>query len=520
VRGRVIAISSALVGTFACLTAGVVEESPPPISPAGSDAALEANAEDAANDAADGDGKDGAEGPRCLPRIDDGGAPATVGGARLRPTAWTSPDGLDVPARIRDTTAGVDCSLVVDTPKRCSADVTPYSGLVFSDSTCKTSVLLGGEGLGNRVVAIDTQTLAWTGDEIIPKPPMYVSAGPGSCTPIGNSGSAVALEIDQHVYPVTKTDQAARVTGPTQRCVDGFLDAIFYQGVDGSDVFSGVLVDARHGVRADKNLEPRLGVAADDAMKERWLPVSHAQNCAAPPAPPLLVFSGPAPPVALWEQVLHMLTPDGTTACGGFPTSQAAYRLGPTVPFTEFEEAPTVDVGGARLRATLRTAGGGPIMPSDLGKTPDVRDVTLGSRCRPEAASDGTTRCLPPDSSFSGIDGPFVITDPFVAYTDAACTTPIALRRTTPGAPAPVFARDLRWPLGSCSNNVYVVGPASTVPAKLYGRITDGATFGKSSLCGACYDVSTFLVGHNFSAFEVTGEADPTAFAPISVVVR
>jgi hypothetical protein len=485
----------------------------------------------------------------CQPQLGGQAAPASAGGSRLRPIHWMSPDGLDVVAGVRDTLAGLDCTEAFQNGvATCVPAATPLVEIVSTEPTCATKALLGPPGLAGTVVTVGNAVVdalglhvVWTGGEIVPVPTVYDGENFNSCVPRAAPVGGAEPAIMTHLYAITKTGAPLRQSAPIRRCVDPMLDALFVHGDDGSDVFTGHLVDHMHDPVA--GIGGTLAPADDGAGATRWLPEDTATDCGLGGAPFLTQLFGTS--ITLWQGAVHELIPHTvdsmtTTNCrGAFGPSGATvngFLLGRTIPMPEFELSPLVDVGGTRLRSTLRTAGGGPIVPSigmhgtrgrddyAVVERPPLRDLALGGqRCRPERATDTVVRCLPPDMALNDWY-PSDEEAAFVEYSDAACTVPIAFANpaATAASPAPKMARELQSQVGSCSAKVYSIGAPIPRPAIVYGRITKGGGYSVagSTECSVCINLKDWFKNIYSATYEVTGEVAAQTFAPMTEEVR
>jgi hypothetical protein len=532
VRALVLVAASA---AWACLTSdqGSIEAASTP-TPDGGPASEDASPgrSDAAVPDAGSEASPGIDPGKCTPLDKGATMPISIGGSRLRPVAWTSADGLDVAAGIHDLLADVDCTPV--TGVGCRPDAEPLTQLVARTAACNEEALAGGPGLANRVIRIaNTDELVWTGAEIVPASDVCAFA-------VGTKPYA------QHVYAITKRAPLAKVGIDELRCVDTFVDAFLNRTPDGAQLFTGLLFDHAHlAAPFGPSYGDALGAAADGTGADRWLPGSQIVDCS---ADGYEWFFDINQHIAVADGAVHFLVADSTTHCpsGVWPPpadpTRVGYRVGGTIPFVEFEDASFVDIGGTRLRANVRSLGGRPLEASAtigpihtmndadvsarirVTRRPEIRDLDLGGLpCRPERASDGVVRCLPPDSdqwSLLGPPGP-PPADPnpqqaqFIAYTDASCTNPIAvIERWPKSPPVPTMMRQHRSMLGTCSSAVYSVGTSIPVPNQLYGRFTD------SGDCAVCSDISGYPTKVTVDAYAITGEVAPATFAPMTIEVR
>lgn len=469
----------------------------------------------------------------CSPLAGDASTPSTVGGTRLRPVAWTSPDGLDVPGGIRDTLAGVDCSAhdlyaSYHTATYCRPTPTPYATHVYLDATCTTMGLVGPAGLAGSVITTEDAEdvdLTWVGTEVTPMHDVWLQPPGGACHDVGGSSpvryapvwtTAEAAAIATHLYVVSSRAPLVEMSGLSRRCVNSFVDALFLSGKDGSQLFTGALADKAHFGDTRPALDLSLSVASDDQGAARWLPHAPRYICQ---TGGLTYVSESDPYELLFEGKVHGLLSGSTKACDVWgPQGQLSYAsfLGAVIPSATFAPASVVAVGGSRIQANVRTAGPTPIFAPSGN---DVVDVTLGQHCAPERASDGNVRCLPPDVELRHAP----VAGAFVAYADASCTTPIALAEL--GAPAPAMVRDVRSRVGSCSSKVYGVGAQIPTPSDVYGHWTDGAAWGAAWDCSGCSRLNSASAQGGFDvanlrAFAITGEVPPSQLAPMSVVTR
>lgn len=528
-RGSRAAALLAILAVPACL-AGVSDDAQPPRVDGRGDVEAAGPPGDSRSAFSDAGGQDAsASDSTALPPaaiacslVGDPLMPSNIGGTRLRPLAWTSPDGLDVPAGARDTLLGVDCNLDPSF-SYCTPPPIRFTSLVKIDDTCKLDGIVGPAGLADAAIVqtfSQLHELIHVGAEIVPTPNVFTGGSAVNCVGHGTPGqSAFNLEgdvepkISTHVYTVVSRAPLAELAAGTHfHCVDPFVDAMFAYGKDGSKLFTGELVDEAHNGPSGLVFPSFLHVTPDGQGGARWLPGAADQWCSTGGK---TYVSTPIAHDVFFNGSVYQLLPGTTHACDVVPAynGNLAYNwfLGSVVPLAEFDQAGAVDIGGARLRTKVRTAGAARVPTIS---PPQLFDAVLGQPCHPEIASDGLLRCLPPDRTLL-LGGISTDTTAFVAYSDAACTAPIAL--TSSGAPKPAVVRDIRTKVGRCSSSVYAVGAQIETPVSIYGRYSDGAAFGYGWDCSACYAIPA--VG-SVDAYAITGEMPADAFAAMTIEVR
>jgi hypothetical protein len=148
---------------------------------------------------------------------------------------------------------------------------------------------------------------------------------------------------------------------------------------------------------------------------------------------------------------------------------------------------------------------------------PLVHDKQLDIDCRPEIASDGTMRCLPPALRVREYVPGF---DPVIWYTDPSCTSPVAAVPVFSGGPIASVARDVQGSFETCGPNVYRVGAELARPTQLYGHVSNSNTIMAWS-CSDCRPIFGASVSELPAArFFAASLLDATSFAPMSVVTR
>ncbi len=405
------------------------------------------------------------------------------GGSRYRPVFWKSADGLDILAGLYDTLHGDECD-VQDLSGSLYCARAPYPvgapwyGFASAEPTCAThKVFVGGAGLANTVVSVGT-VVALLGDEILPKPMVYCAS----------SLSGTVPSAGYHVYaaPTDPTTTVLTIIAHEPRTVTAVDYAEYWRVDDGTALFSGLLWDYVHD-----GCDRPVTVLMDNG---KWLP--------APAASEPICNAFTSGDLATVDSIAYRMVPYSCTIQQpGGPVTLDDTKPGTVVPYTEFDDAPTVVIGGSRLvlSSAVPTDGGFAVMQVLTGGR-TVHDNALGIDCRPELASDGVLRCLPADTNHAA----GAALDPYVWYADAACTQPILLAG---GAAPAAFARLARGLLDSCSPRVYSAGAQIATPSAIYGQST----------CGACTLVTSSLTG--YTAYTAT-EVAPTTFAPITTEIR
>jgi len=458
-----------------------------------------------------------------------GGPPRTTAGSRLHPVHWTSPDGLDVPVGLFDTKYQLECNWfgtagpygtsvgpcrLTRYPSRnvTNAGTLPFTGTAWLDSTCNSDpVYLAGPGLANQVIDSAGGTIT-LGDELTPTPAVF-------CPPW--RGASPWASYPYHAYrTATSANDLVTIARVERRGITARTQAVFLEGSDGSEIFTGKLVDVGQlGCGKPLVLAPAL------LDVDRWAPLPAKRDICK-------YVSGP---IATVDGTVHRMDPyNGCQVWmeGRGYVTVAQMQPGTPIANTDFDPAPAADIGGSRLVIPhVPSEMDTPILPvpatvntSSWGGQrgfaflyPVVHDTQLAIDCLPDVAADGVTRCLPGEVRADPILGAETIysVQPFLqsgiaVYADATCTTRII---AVPGwvpyqGLLPRFSREPQDTYGSCSRAVYSIGAQITAPATVYGRLRD---------CGTCEPIHMNIDGfYYYDAIEAT----PSMFAAMSIEVR
>ena len=168
-------------------------------------------------------------------------------------------------------------------------------------------------------------------------------------------------------------------------------------------------------------------------------------------------------------------------------------------PLSDWTLASQVSVGGGRLTTPVWKIGDATLAPpypfvpmflrEDTGRPRTFHDTALGVDCVPRSAADGALRCLPMQGG--------------VAYSDAACTVPVAAYAFGGTTGTPLYVARGSFPSGDIQDGQFTIfsagAPRSDVG--LYHLDPDGA----------CYR------SDGFALFELGPEVPPASFAAFEI---
>jgi hypothetical protein len=443
-------------------------------------------------------------------------------------------DGLDLPIEIVDSRFGMPCLFqdLSDGSFGCvpqppdtgniaySAD--PVLGLCNGTPLAVYSSLrlAPGEWAESRFIncAYDVRVVAFDA-EIAPTAPFSKLYAPtGGC---GTSNDATGL----FAYKVTGSVAGALVTANEEHvALTAHTDARVFAASDGSRVFLGDVYDRVFGVRV-------IPQAASDLVV-RLLPTQQTErgmqtgrptdggvgtfsypNYCVPPGPFFPEYRG-YPRNSYSCDIFPSGLPFAWVVSGGidglFPLRAAVsstyecvvaegysesyqagvrgYFLDAPIPFCAMEQAPTLQVGTGRLRASYPSVGGAPLFrPSGLSIV--LHDTALGVDCAARVTDDGVLRCVPHAASAGNI-----------GFKDPQCTQRVA--EIAPGSDAAYALEHDENASLAFDRHVYQVLGLTTSSA-VYEHTQTGACVGPLNRPAALHDVAVV-------------PAD--TFAPVSVV--